>query len=152
MKKDSEVRTEVIRALAQKARERGDDVAEKVYLEILHRGDTPARRKTAEQRPQYEFRDPILRVLYRLGGEGRRRAVLAGVEELIGSELSDHDFADIPSGGDIRWQKSAEWEVHQMRKDGLLKQASHTERGIWALTKLGREQTRTALGSIPNRS
>ena len=52
--------------------------------------------------------------------------------------LTDFDKSDIQSGT-IRWQKTAEWEVHIMRNQGLLKPVRDTRSGVWALTEKGRK-------------
>jgi hypothetical protein len=86
---------------------------------------------------QGSFREPILKVLYKHGGEARRLVVLKEVEQLIRLQLTDFDKSDIASGS-VRWEKSAEWEVHIMRREALLKPAFSTEAGMWSLTDKGR--------------
>lgn len=44
--------------------------------------------------------------------------------------------------GTIRWQKSAEWEVHVMREAKLPKAVDEGPRGVWALTKKGEDAAR----------
>ncbi len=89
--------------------------------------------------PQNAFRNPILKVLKKLGGEGLRPTVLESVEKAMEGALTEYDKSDIRSGT-IRWQKSAEWEVRAMREQGILKPVHETPRGIWALTKKGSEE------------
>ncbi|MEW6594583.1 MAG: winged helix-turn-helix domain-containing protein [Thermodesulfobacteriota bacterium] len=88
--------------------------------------------------PQHAFRDPILRILKKLGGQGNRLQVLGLLEKEMAPQLTDFDKADIRSGT-IRWQKSAEWEVRAMRERQLLKPVSEAPRGVWALTAKGFE-------------
>ena len=87
--------------------------------------------------PQWAFRKPILEVLKKFGGNGARMRVLSEVEKLMANRLSAYDKLDIPSGGSTRWQKSAEYEVFVMRKEGLLKSVNETSSGVWALTSKG---------------
>jgi len=87
--------------------------------------------------PQGAFRKPILEVLKKFGGNGARMRVLSEVEQLMANRLSAYDKLDIQSGGSTRWQKSAEYEVFVMRKEGLLKSVNETSSGVWALTPKG---------------
>ncbi len=96
------------------------------------------RRSNDSKTPQDEFRDPILKVLKRHGGESDRGTVLKELEPMMRDRLTDFDKSDIQSGT-IRWQKSAEWEVHIMRNEGLLKPVKETRTGVWALTEKGRK-------------
>jgi len=89
--------------------------------------------------PQWAFRKPILEVLRKFGGNGARMRVLREVEKLMVNRLSAYDKLDINSGGSTRWQKSAEYEVFVMRKEGLLKSVNETSPGVWALTSKGSE-------------
>lgn len=86
--------------------------------------------------PQYEFRDPIIKILKKLGGQGDRAHVLKQLEIEMADQLTDFDKSDI-SSGTVRWQKSAEWEVRVMREQQFLKPVSQTPRGVWALTEKG---------------
>jgi hypothetical protein len=86
--------------------------------------------------PQYAFRDPIIKILKKLGGQGDRAHVLKELEIEMADQLTDFDKSDI-SSGTIRWQKSAEWEVRVMREQQFLKPVSQTSRGVWALTEKG---------------
>lgn len=89
-----------------------------------------------QQTPQKAYRAPVLAVLAKHGGQASRMTVLGEVEKLLGEQLTPYDKADIKSGT-IRWQKSAEWEVRVMRKEGLLKPVAQAPWGHWALTEKG---------------
>lgn len=95
-------------------------------------------KKTANgaKTPQYAFRDPIIKILKKLGGQGDRAYVLKQLETEMADQLTDFDKSDI-SSGTVRWQKSAEWEVRVMREQQFLKPVSQTPRGVWALTEKG---------------
>lgn len=86
--------------------------------------------------PQPAYRGPILNVLKKLGGRGRRKQVLKELEEQLQPILNDYDREDIQSG-DIRWRKSAEWEVAKMREEGMLAPSSEGW-GVWVLTEKGK--------------
>jgi hypothetical protein len=88
--------------------------------------------------PQEDFKIPLLRVLRSHGGEADRVTVLRELEKVMKNRLTDFDRSDIQSGT-IRWQKTAEWEVHIMRNQGLLKPVRDTRPGVWALTEKGRK-------------
>ena len=96
------------------------------------------RRAHGEKTPQQAFRAPILTLLKEQKGEIQRGQALKELETAMAEKLTDYDKADIHSGT-IRWEKSADWEVHLMREEGLLKPVSETPRGVWALTDKGRE-------------
>jgi hypothetical protein len=88
--------------------------------------------------PQEDFKLPILKILQRHGGEADRLTVLRELEMVMKDRLTDFDKCDIRSGT-IRWQKTAEWEVHIMRNQALLKPVRDTRPGVWALTDKGRK-------------
>jgi|PlaIllAssembly_1097288.scaffolds.fasta_scaffold65252_5 hypothetical protein len=86
--------------------------------------------------PQQAYREPILKILLERGGQASRVEVLEELEKKMARQLTSFDREPIKSG-DIRWQKTAEWQVHLMRKAGLVQPADDTPRGIWILTKKG---------------
>ena len=92
-----------------------------------------------EKLPQWRFREAILQVLTKRGGSATRVQALREVEKLLGDELTPFDRSDIRSGS-VRWEKSAEWERHQMMREKLIKHDS--PRGVWELTEAGREVAR----------
>ena len=94
------------------------------------------RAEQGEQTPQSAYREPILKVLAKHGGQAARMSVLKEVERLMEKRLTAHDRGQIKSGA-IRWERSAEWEVRVMREKGLLKAVSDAPRGYWTLTKAG---------------
>jgi Mrr N-terminal domain len=105
-------------------------------------------RGRGEKTPQQDFREPLLQVLKRHGGEVRRLQGLREVEDILSDRLTDYDKAEI-SSGTIRWEKSAEWEVRAMRMEGLLKPVHESAWGVWALSDKGREAASRLPGADP---
>ena len=102
----------------------------------MNRQNVTDKAASGKKTPQYAFRDPIINILKKLGGQGDRAHVLKELEGVMAGQLTDFDKSDIKSGT-IRWQKSAEWEVRVMREQQFLKPVSETPRGVWALTAKG---------------
>ena len=95
-----------------------------------------------EKTPQWAYRKPILRALKKLiRGEGARTQVLEEIEAVMGDRFTKADKAKIKSGA-VRWQKTLEYEILQMRMEGLLRLVPETARGVWALTEKGKEAAR----------
>jgi negative regulator of replication initiation len=106
------------------------------------RGVVPPRRRRVreeEKTPQHEYRGPILRALLKKGGKATREEVLKDVDRMMASQFTPFDKLDIDSGAMARWQKSAEWEVHNMRRVGLIRPVSETRRGEWELSPAGKK-------------
>ncbi len=108
-----------------------------------HRTETPTPPKGKKLRkglktPQQAYRRPILEAIYELGGRGSMDSVLKRVEGKMKSLLGDVDYQNLPSGGDIRWRNTAQWERLVLVKDGLLKDDS--PQGIWELSDKGSEE------------
>ena len=109
---------------------------------VGRRGVVPPRRRGAreeEKTPQYEYREPILRALFKKGGKATREEVLKAVDAIMVSRFTPFDKLDIETGGMSRWQKTAEFEAHTMRRAGLLRPVSETRRGEWELTPTGKK-------------
>ena len=103
--------------------------------------ETPASTGAVEQSdhgktPQQAYREPILKILLARGGQASRVEVREELEKKMARQFTSFDREPIASG-DIRWQKTADWQVHLMRKAGLVRPADETPRGTWALTKKG---------------
>jgi len=94
-----------------------------------------------DKTPQWAYRKPILRALKKLGGKGARTQVLEEIEAAIGDRFTKADKAKIKSGA-VRWQKTLEYEILQMRMERLLRPVPETARGVWALTEKGQEAAR----------
>lgn len=88
------------------------------------------------QTPQIAFRIPILQALIELGGTGHPEEVLKIVERAMADQLNAFDRENLDSG-EVRWRKSALWQRHTMKDEGLIKQNS--PRGIWEISEKGRD-------------
>ena len=87
---------------------------------------------------QWEFREPLLKILLRHPLGTPRLHALKELERAMGVYLSVFDKSDIKSGT-IRWQKSAEWEVNKMRDEGLMEPVRKSGAGLWKLTFAGQK-------------
>jgi hypothetical protein len=87
--------------------------------------------------PQSAYREPLLKVLAKHGGQAARTVVLKELEKMLAKQLTQHDRGQIKSGA-IRWERSAEWEVRVMREKGLLKPVKDAPPGHWTLTEAGK--------------
>jgi hypothetical protein len=96
--------------------------------------------------PQANFREPILVVLHRHNGELPRQQALRELETMLANDLMPEDYSSIESGA-VRWQKSAEWQVHAMRRDGLLEAVENSRSGLWKLTSRGKEVAARSISS-----
>ncbi|MFC1983035.1 winged helix-turn-helix domain-containing protein, partial [Chloroflexota bacterium] len=108
-----------------------------------HRTEIPTQPKGKKLRkgqktPQQAYRLPILEALSELGGRASTRDVLKIIEEKMKPILIDVDYQKLPSGVDIRWRNTAQWERWALVKDGLLKAGSPD--GIWELSDKGAEE------------
>ena len=89
--------------------------------------------------PGRDFERPILNVLIEMGGVGHRKKVLFEVGQLMATRLGDDDKKPVKGErGRLRWERTAEYRVSDMRKKRWLKQVSETEKGVWEITDLGR--------------
>lgn len=93
----------------------------------------PADRKKT---PQPAYREPILKILLAHGGEASRGEVMQELEKSLARQLTPFDKETVESGA-VRWQKTAEFQLHLMRKAKLVRPVEETTRGVWALTKKG---------------
>ena len=98
----------------------------------------PARKlRQGLKTPQREFTRLILQVLIEMGGRGKRKQVLGRVAQVMASRLGDLDRATLDNGA-VRWVKTADWQCHKMRKDGLLEPACRRTPGLWEVSDQGR--------------
>jgi len=89
--------------------------------------------------PNEAFRLPILQALVDLGGSGRVSEVLDLVEKMMVDQLNKYDYQTIPSNPKVvRWENNAQWARLKLVEEGLL--ASDSPRGIWEITKEGRNK------------
>ena len=86
--------------------------------------------------PQTEYREPILAVLAKMGGEGRVGDVLAEVHQIMKPRLTQYDHKPLPSNPKMsRWYNAAQWCRNDLANEGLI--SRDTPRGIWRLTDGG---------------
>jgi hypothetical protein len=88
--------------------------------------------------PQHAYREPLLKILRKHGGQASRVQVLRELESMLGKNLTPHDRKKIKTGA-VRWERTAEWEVRLMREEQLIRPVADTARGVWALTPKGME-------------
>ena len=94
---------------------------------------SPSRSKHAKL-PQREFREPLLQVIYELGGSAHVHDLRPVLRERIRSRLLPGDFEHV-SGGAERWWNAACWERHDLVIEGYFRDDS--PRGVWALSEKG---------------
>lgn len=118
-----------------------EDTPNSVLRRLLHldkttnRNNSISRIARGTKTQQKAFREPILKTLYELGGSAEVSKVLERVEVLMKNVLKDVDYQLLPDGKTFRWRNTAEWERHDMVRDGLL--SKNSPRGIWELTEKG---------------
>ncbi len=95
----------------------------------------------AQKTPQHAYREPLLKILKKRGGQGPRSQVLKELESMLGERLTVHDRKKIKTGA-VRWERTAEWEVRLMREDQLIHPVDPAARGVWALTQKGIDTAR----------
>lgn len=84
--------------------------------------------------PQKEFREPLLNVLYELGG----RALTTRIREIMEQQMAPrlcHEDHELVSSGDPRWWNATCWERNDLVKEGLFRDNSN--RGTWELSERG---------------
>ena len=94
-----------------------------------------------QKTPQHAYREPLLRILKKHGGQAPRSQVMKELESMLGEHFTSHDRKKIKTGA-IRWERTAEWEVRLMREEQLIQPVSATARGVWALAQKGTDAAR----------
>ena len=97
-----------------------------------HFGKLPKGQKT----PEAGYFEAILQALSEVGGSGRAANVVNRVGEIMEPRLMATDFELLPSGRELRWQKSTHWARYYMVEEGLLKSTS--PQGTWEISEEGR--------------
>ncbi len=92
----------------------------------------------AQKTPQHAYREPLLKILKKHGGQASRTQVLRELESILNKNLTVHDRKKIKTGA-VRWERTAEWEVRLMREEQLIQPVENTARGVWTLTPKGME-------------
>lgn len=98
----------------------------------------PIRRRRAAKNklPQREFRQPLLELLYELGGSAQVADLQPLMKEKMASALLPGDLEPV-SSGDERWWNATCWERSNLVKEGYLRDDS--ARGTWDLSEQGSE-------------
>lgn len=94
-----------------------------------------------QKTPQRAYREPLLRILNKHGGEAPRSQVLKELESMLGERFTTHDRRKIKTGA-VRWERTAEWEVKILRDEQLIQPVNPNARGVWALTQKGKDAAR----------
>lgn len=84
------------------------------------------------------YRPFILRALQGTGGSASIREVLGFIEREMKGRFKPRDLERLTSSGELVWRNKAQWERHEMVKEGLLE--GDSLRGIWELTSTGRAE------------
>ncbi|HYI63895.1 MAG TPA: winged helix-turn-helix domain-containing protein [Allosphingosinicella sp.] len=95
----------------------------------------PSKGSAGVKLPQKEFREPLLLLLYELGGSAGLAELREGLLPRMQSRLGEADYS-IVSTGEPRWWNATCWERSDMVKEGLLR--GDSPRGRWELSEDGR--------------
>ena len=87
--------------------------------------------------PDKEFRQPLLDILYEMGGKASRHELRPVLEERIAPRLQPGDYEPV-STGDPRWWSAASWTRNKLKDEGFLRHDS--PRGFWELSEKGIRQ------------
>ncbi len=90
--------------------------------------------ESAERPSGKEFRKPLLRTIYEMGGSARTRDLYPVMEKHMTAVLLPGDFKNF-SFGDRRWRNSIRRERLKLVNEGYLRDDS--PRGIWELSEKG---------------
>ena len=144
MSRTIRVDDEVFKALQQQG-QAFVDAPNDVLRRLL--GLNHSRRRTAPRprmprggaTPQETYRPLILQALAKADGRSSVREVLKYAEQRLNDRFTAGDLEHLTTGA-IRWENKAQWERHQMVKEGLLKPDSPY--GIWELSDEGWREAR----------
>lgn len=96
--------------------------------------------------PQKEFRQPLLEVLYELGGSERVADLRPILKEKIGTTLLPGDLEQVATGEE-RWWNATCWERSNLVREGYLRDDS--PRGTWELSERGMEHVTQSVAASP---
>lgn len=83
--------------------------------------------------------------LLELGGRAERPKRLDYIRQRWSKHFSQADLAILPIAREPRWQKTCEWAVYPLVRDGL---AERPRRGVLTLTANGRREAESAKGRL----
>ena len=96
--------------------------------------------------PQKEFRQPLLELLYEMGGSVRVTDLRPVMKKKMMSALLSGDLERV-STGDERWWNATCWERSNLVNEGYLRDDS--SRGIWELSESGMKHVEEAISKSP---
>lgn len=96
--------------------------------------------------PQKEFREPLLQVIYELGGSAHVHDLRPILRERMESRLLPGDFEHV-SGGVERWWNAACWVRLDLVLEGYFRKGS--PRGVWELSEKGVALVESRLDRAP---
>ena len=100
------------------------------------------RRGGRRKLPQKAFRQPLLEILYELGGSAHTRQLRAVVKERMNPLLLPGDL-ELVSTGEERWWNATCWERSELVKEGYLR--ADSPRGTWTLSNKGLEHVESSV-------
>ena len=86
--------------------------------------------------PQKDFREPLLQVIYELGGSAHVHELRPILKERMKSRLLPGDLEHV-SGGVERWWNAACWVRHDLVSEGYFRKGS--PKGVWELSEKGKK-------------
>ena len=104
------------------------------------------RRVRGAKLAQRDFREPLMEVLYEMGGPVRVADLRPVMKEKMMSRLLPGDLERV-STGDERWWNATCWERSNLVKEGYLRNDSL--RGTWELSELGVELVEMSKSGSP---
>lgn len=106
------------------------------------------RRRVAslDKLPQREFRQPLLEILYEMGGSVHVTDLRPVMKEKMISVLLSGDLERL-SSGDERWWNATCWERFNLAKEGYLR--DNSPRGTWELSERGIEHVERSISKSP---
>ena len=134
----------VLNKVLDKAEKGGIDMTTYNSNQIGNKG---TRTKRAGITPRSEYRNPMLRVLLRLGGSAPRPVVLDNLFQIMKPIFTPLDLEEYKNG-EITWRESASYLRLALVDEGILKSGS--PRGIWELSEKGIQEAKK-ITYLPNR-
>ena len=104
------------------------------------------RAASRDKLPQKDFRQPLLELLYEMGGLVRVTDLRPVMKKKMMSALLSGDLERV-STGDERWWNATCWERSNLVKEGYLRDDS--SRGIWELSESGMKHVEEAISKSP---
>lgn len=101
--------------------------------------------KSRARLPQKKFRQPLLKVIYQMGGSARIQDLRPVMKERMELALLPGDLEHV-STGDERWWNAICWERSALVKEGYIR--GDSPRGIWKLSDKGVEHVKSSLPTM----